>query len=192
MSIFVFLLILTLQTVSICNGHPSNVRHHLDPPASISDRVIGGHRVRIDQVPYHVLIRQHVSPNTYFQCGAVLLDTDWILTASHCTANIDASSGQAKTIEAFFGMSHLSQLPPVHLSVRSVDALLPLQKLITSARSYLPEKGLFVLRFPPFLNEVSLVHQIKQSKFVQAKIYIYNTNFHQFRHYYCAIQICCK
>lgn len=167
----VFLLFLTLQTLNICDGHLSNVRHHLDPPAFITDRVIGGQRVRIEQVPYHVLLRQQVTPKTYFQCGAVLIDKDWILTASHCTENMDAITGQPKAIEAFFGMSRLSQLPPVHLSVRSaltsVDDVLKLQRLITSARNLHQERNLFVLKFPQVLNEVQLR---TQSMFVTVKI----------------------
>lgn len=72
----------------------------------ISERIVGGYRADIIDVPWQVVIHQSMPDRSMSQCGAVLISTKWILTASHCVIN----SLNNYPIEAYFGVTELSQL----------------------------------------------------------------------------------
>jgi len=75
-----------------CRGtsqYPDAGRHptEVGPPGRIIDgHIVGGKEARVNEFPYQVYLRAGNS-----LCGAVILDTKWVITAAHCVNGLDAS-----------------------------------------------------------------------------------------------------
>ena len=72
-------------------------------------RIVGGEHVSIDVVPWQALIQQHLSlsdnnTTTTIQCGAVLIDPMWILSASHCIQQ----PWYRYPIDVYFGLTNIT------------------------------------------------------------------------------------
>ncbi|CAG2118758.1 unnamed protein product, partial [Medioppia subpectinata] len=68
-----------------------------------SNRIVGGSDVRWGEVPWQVRLRIQLD-NAVMQCGAVLIDTDWVLTAAHC---VTYCPNLCSDITAYFGEHRL-------------------------------------------------------------------------------------
>ncbi|KAH9418981.1 Transmembrane protease serine 11D [Dermatophagoides pteronyssinus] len=88
-----------------------------------SKRIVGGERARIEQIPWQALIQQRISSfendsSTIIQCGAVIIDPLWILSAGHCIHR--PRQGGSYPIDVYFGVTEIT--PDIRQSnvVRSV------------------------------------------------------------------------
>ncbi|KAM6202533.1 cathepsin G-like [Rhynchocyon petersi] len=53
------------------------------PPGDVAEEIIGGHEAKPHSRPYMAYL-QIMSQNHYLQCGGVLIQEDFVLTAAHC------------------------------------------------------------------------------------------------------------
>ncbi|KAH7643230.1 hypothetical protein HUG17_9921 [Dermatophagoides farinae] len=84
-------------------------------------RIVGGEHVSIDVVPWQALIQQHLSlsddtTTTTIQCGAVLIDPMWILSASHCIQQ----PWYRYPIDVYFGLTNITATIIRQSTIRSV------------------------------------------------------------------------
>ena len=76
-----------------------------------SKRIVGGERARIEQIPWQALIQQRISSfendsSTIIQCGAVIIDPLWILSAGHCIHR--PRQGGSYPIDVYFGVTEIT------------------------------------------------------------------------------------
>ena len=91
--------------------------------ADVGDgRIINGQEVNITQVPWQVAVLSSSEPNDFYaqNCGASILDENWVLSAAHCFVFSNQPDKTAADIEILAGVTTLGEGVSSRIAVQQI------------------------------------------------------------------------
>ena len=109
-----------------------NERAKQDHDTASRQRIVGGEETIIEQYPWQVAIRESYGAKTQF-CGGSILTTRWVITAAHCTNEIENKNEIIITVGHTYSSYGEAREEPLFQESR-------VQAIIENKRWYQPER----------------------------------------------------